>query len=142
MQFHKSLTQPEKEHILDGRFVIVTKTEAFPATVKRAFAVITGQKQFALANPGEKYQVTDVVDEPGLPFRRLVFAGVRDDEWFIHYEHGGIGRSYEVVVFSIDSEKQLHFIWGGAGASGAKDFQELRGMVSAGLFHDDAAYYW
>jgi hypothetical protein len=28
---------------------------------KQAFAVITRQKAFALANPGQKYQVTDVI---------------------------------------------------------------------------------
>ena len=79
-QFHKRLSAAEKEHILDSLFTEVTRTEAMPANVKQAFAKITGEPSFALANPGQKYQVTDVVVERGLPRRRLVFAGVRGDE--------------------------------------------------------------
>jgi hypothetical protein len=84
-QFHKRLSAAEKEHILDSPFAEVTKMEAMPANVKQAFAKITGEPSFALVNPGEKYQVTDVAVERGLPRRRLVFAGVRGDEWFVHY---------------------------------------------------------
>jgi len=42
-QFHIRLSPPEKEHILDGSFTDVTKTEAMPATVKEAFAKITAE---------------------------------------------------------------------------------------------------
>jgi hypothetical protein len=35
-QFHKHLSPAEKEHILDGRFMEVTRTEAMPASVKGA----------------------------------------------------------------------------------------------------------
>lgn len=109
---------------------------------KQAFTVITGEQTFALANPGQKYQVTDVIHEPGLPFRRLLFAGAKDNEWFIHYEHGGIGHGYSVVVFTIDSQNRLHFLWGGAGCEGAKELEDLRKMIATGRFSDDAVFYW
>jgi len=38
--------------------------------LKQAFAVISDQKTFALANPGQKYQATDVILERGLLVRR------------------------------------------------------------------------
>ena len=140
--FHKQLSRAEREHILDGPFTVVPTTEAMPSKVKQAFAEITAEHSFALANPGQKYQVTDVVSEPGLPFRRLLFAGVKDDEWFIHYERGGRGHGYSVIVFKVDAQQRLQFLWGGVGFRGAKNLDELRKMVAAGQFSDDVASAW
>ena len=78
-QFHTRLSPAQKEHILDGQFNEVTKAEAIPVNAKQAFVKITGELSFAMANPGQKYQVTDVVVDGGLPRRRLVFAGERGD---------------------------------------------------------------
>jgi hypothetical protein len=142
-QFHKQLSAAEKEHILDSPFTMVARTEAMPANVKQAFANITGEPSFALANPGQKYQVTDVVvDRTPLPFRRLVFAGVEADEWFVHYERGGRGHSYSVLVFKVDRQNRVHFVWGGVGSHGAKNLEQLRKMVAAGQFSDEMLNYW
>ena len=140
--FHKQLSRPEKERLLDGSFKKVATTEAMPPKVKEAFAAITGERSFALANPGQKYQETDVVSEPGLPVRRLLFAGAKDDEWFVHYERGGIGHGDYIVVFKVDAQHAVQFLWGGAGFHGAKNLDELRKMVAAGQFSDDRAYSW
>ena len=91
----------EKEHILDGQFKVVSTTEDIPANVKQAFSAITRESSFALANPGQKYQVTDVVVDRDLPFRCLVFAGVKGDKWFVHYERGGRGHTYYVLVLQL-----------------------------------------
>jgi hypothetical protein len=136
------LSPTEKQHILDGRFSEVTKTESMPASVKKAFAKITGEPAFALANPGEKFQVTDVIIDHSLPRRRLVFAGARGNDWFVHYEGGGIGRFFCVVVFRVDLQNRAEFVWGGAGSHGAKDLDQLRKMIAAGQFSDDKTYYW
>jgi len=141
-QFHKRLSAVEKEHILDSPFTEVTRTEALPANVKQSFAKLTGEPSFALANPGQKYQATDFVVDRGLPRRRLVFAGVRGDEWFVHYELGGIGHSYYVLLFKVDPQNRLQFVWGGAGSHGAKNLDQLRKMVAAGQFSDELQYYW
>jgi hypothetical protein len=141
VKFHRSLSTSEREHILDGDYRIVSSTASLPASIKQAFATVTGQKQFLLADPGAKYQVTDVVDEPGLPFRRLVFAGVSGDQWFIHYEHGGIGHSYSILVFRIQPGGRAAFVWGGAGDR-ANDLGDLRHAIASGRFTDDCCYYW
>src|SRR5262249_31772770 len=91
-RFHTRLSSAEKRHILDGPFVVIDKTQAMPAEVKQAFASMTAAHQFALANPGQRFQDTDVIDKKELPSRRLVFAGVRGGTWFIHYEKGGRGN--------------------------------------------------
>ncbi|MGO9211660.1 MAG: hypothetical protein ACLPXM_15375 [Terriglobales bacterium] len=78
------LSAAEREHLLDGQFKVLSTTEGIPANVRQAFAKITRQPSLALADPGQKYQVTDVVIDRNLPFRRLGFAGVKDDMWFVH----------------------------------------------------------
>jgi hypothetical protein len=141
-QFHKQLSATEKEHILDSLFTEVTRTEAISAIAKQAFAKITGEPSFALANPGQKYQVTDVVVDRSLPRRRLIFAGVQGDEWFVHYELGGYGHSYCVLLFTVDPRNHLQFVWGGAGSHGAKNLDQLRKMVAGGQFSDEMQNYW
>jgi uncharacterized protein YceK len=136
------IEKPAKEHILDSPFTEVTRTEALPASVKQSFAKITGEPSFALANPGQKYQATDFVVDRGLPRRRLVFAGVRGDEWFVHYELGGIGHSYCVLLFKVDPQNRGKFVWGGVGFHGAKNLDQLRKMVAAGQFSDEMQSYW
>jgi hypothetical protein len=140
--FHKQLSPAEKQHILDGPFTAVMTIEDMPVLVKQAFAKITGESSFALANPGQKFQVTDVVTERGLPRRRLIFAGARGDEWFVHYEMGGIGHSYCVVLFKVGLQGRVQFVWGGAGFRSAETLDQLRKMVASGQFSDDRQYYW
>ncbi|HLJ88365.1 MAG TPA: hypothetical protein VKZ53_16210 [Candidatus Angelobacter sp.] len=141
-QFHTVLSTTEKEHVLDGQFTIVTSTQALPEPIQQAFAVITREPRFLLADPGQRYQVTDVILDPGLPFRRLVFAGVSGGKWFLHYEQGGIGHSYKVVVLSLQSEGQVEFLWGGLGFDQAKNLEDLRRLIAGNQFSDDTAYRW
>jgi hypothetical protein len=136
------LSAAEKEHILDSQFKVVSTTEGMPANIKQAFADITREPSFALANPGQKYQVTDVVVDRKLPFRRLVFAGVKDHNWLVHYERGGRGHGYYLLVFKVDPHGDAHFVWGGSGPNGAKNLEQLRKMVAAGQFSDEENYYW
>jgi hypothetical protein len=136
------LSAAEKEHILDGQFKVVSTTAGMPANVKQAFSEITREPSFALANPGQKYQVTDVVVDRNLPFRRLVFAGVNADKWFVHYERGGRGHGYYVLVFKVDPHGDAHFVWGGSGPNGAKNLEQLRKMVATGQLSDGENYYW
>jgi hypothetical protein len=140
-QFHKVLSNAEKQHILDGQFTLVDSTQAMPEPVKNAFALITRKQGFELANPGQKYQATDVIEGGHLTTRRMILAGANRDKWFIHYEHGGIGHSYAVVVFA-KTQGGWEFFWGGVAFERAKDLEDLRKKIAAGRFHDDRLYYW
>jgi hypothetical protein len=140
-RFHRTLSQAQKQHILDGQFTVLTSTDAMPPHLKEAFEMITGLRQFEMANLGQKYQATDVITEPGLPFRRLLFAGVSDDKWFIQYERGGYGHSYAVVVFSVEPRGTVRFFWGGTGFQGAKDLDDLRRTIAAGRFDRQCTHY-
>jgi hypothetical protein len=140
-EFHKQLSAGAKQHILDSPFTAITKTEEMPASVKQAFAKITGESSFLLVNPGQTFRLTDDGVNRTLPRRRLVFAGSRGDQWFIHYELGGLAHSFCVLLFSVDSKNGLQFIWGGYGLHPAKNLEELRKMVADGQFADDQHFY-
>jgi hypothetical protein len=139
-QNRHQLSPGERQHILDGQFKVISTTDAIPSKVKQAFSDISRQHSFAMANPSQKYQVGDVVIDGNLPRRRLVFAGATDDRWFIHYERGGRGVGYYVVVFNFTSGGDAHFVWGGAGANRAKNLEQLRKMVAIGQFSDAENY--
>lgn len=51
-----------------------------------------------LADVGAPFNKTDSVTDPTLPFRRLIRAGNRDTDWFVWYEHGGVGYFWEAVL--------------------------------------------
>ena len=51
-----------------------------------------------IADIGAPFNATDSVNDPTLPFRRLIRAGNRDADWFVWYEHGGVGYFWQAVV--------------------------------------------
>ena len=52
-----------------------------------------------MAEPGDKWQSTDVILEPGLPWRRLTAVAASPKFCLVFYERGGIGKSNNVAVF-------------------------------------------
>jgi hypothetical protein len=137
----RQLPAIERERFVDGQFNVVSKTEAIPTNVKQAFSKISRQPSFAMANPGQRFQATDVVLDRTLPFRRLVFAGVLDDRWFVHYEKGGYAHGYYVVAFKVDPDGDAHFVWGCSGVEGAKTLEQLR-RIAAACQLSKAESYW
>jgi hypothetical protein len=141
----RTLSANEKAHILDGQFSIEKNVNQLPDALKSEFARLAGESEFKMANPGQEYQSTDVVVRPGLPRRRLLFAGKSDSKIFVLYEEGGIGHSYHVAVFGCDPKGNVKFLWIGAGfygAHAATHLTQLRAMIAAGKFADDQPYYW
>lgn len=138
----RPLSIPDRQHLLDGQFTLVTSTAAMPRSLKNAFAVISSARQFEMADIGKDYQATDFVVKPGLPSRRLIFAGTNGEKWFIHYEHGGRGHNYAVVVFTANPQGGVEFLWGGEGIVPARDLDDLRNKLADGRFSDDATHHW
>lgn len=54
-----------------------------------------------IADFGAPFNATDSVNDPTLPFRRLIRAGHRGDDWFIWYEHGGVGYNWQAAVIRV-----------------------------------------
>jgi hypothetical protein len=73
-----------------------------PPLVRAAFAKATHQ-EFSMAEPGDKWQSTDVIIEPRLPWRRLTAVAASAKFCLVFYERGGIGKSNNVAVFRLSS---------------------------------------
>jgi hypothetical protein len=57
-----------------------------------------------LADTGAPFNSTDDVEDALLPFRRLIRAGHRGDDWFVWYEHGGITYFWQAVVAHVGAD--------------------------------------
>src|SRR5208337_4829947 len=57
------------QHLLDGDCRVVRAGRELPMSIRNAFATFTRERPFALADPGERFNSTDVIEE-GLARRR------------------------------------------------------------------------
>lgn len=139
-QSHHQLSPDEWQHILDAQFKVISTTDGIPPNIRKAFCEITRQQSFAMANPGQNYQVGDVIFDRSLPRRRLVIAGESDNKFFIHYERGDRGVTHFVAVFKVDSSGGAQLLWGGAVANRARTLEQLRKMLAVGQFSNTENY--
>jgi hypothetical protein len=119
----------EMQDFLAADFKIVKRVNELPAGVSRLYTV-AGQKQVAIANPGEKFVAGCVISDPLLPRRRLFFAGVAQDRAFIHYEAGGIARFIRVEFFRLKSPDTAVGLWSGYCDPPARSLDDLRRRMS------------
>ena len=119
-----------RQHFLEGNFSVVKKAKALPRPVLQVFTE-QGGSRFLLADPGEKFEATDVIDDSSLPQKRLIFAGVLNDKCFVHYEQGGIVHIYVLAFFTLTSNDTIEPLWHGY-CGPAVNIQDLRSQVLKG----------
>jgi hypothetical protein len=89
-----------------GKFREIRKVVDLPAGVLKA---LTNGGNI-MANPGEDWQVTDVID-PGknLPGRRLIWAASDGTHCLVHFETGGIAHVFHMTVLELgkDAPREL-----------------------------------
>src|SRR5207245_4046714 len=54
-----------------------------------------------LADPGQKWNATDVITDPTLPGKRLIWTAVGGEYYVVHYERGGIAHTFHVLVATL-----------------------------------------
>jgi len=136
------LSDFDRDHLLKSdSFEFVSKVKDLPDYVKVSFIKITHDSTFLMANPGEEFQVTDAIEKKGLPHRRLIVAGMSTDHCFLHYEMGGIGHGYYVVLFRLNKRK-ARFVWGGTTWEAYRTLDSLRKAISSKMFDDSLPYFW
>jgi hypothetical protein len=89
-----------------------------------------------LAEPGRSYQATDVVKTPHLPRKRLIWAATDGQHYVVHYEMGGYGHSYHVLVATVNTgDSKPTDVW--YGTSGRlKDFPAFVDALRKGSLDD------
>ena len=60
--------------------------------------------------------------------RRLILAGCGPDHCVVHYEQGGFGRSFHVVVFGLNKDT-AQVEWSGVIKRQLKNLEELKAVV-------------
>ncbi|HEU0275002.1 MAG TPA: hypothetical protein VFQ83_10780 [Candidatus Udaeobacter sp.] len=89
------LSAEDRKVLLDAsRFHEVHSSKDLPSSVVTLVADDKGK----LADPGQNWNVTDVVTDQTLPWKRLVWAAVGNNYYVFHYERGGIDHSFHTVV--------------------------------------------
>ena len=114
---------------LTEKYVLATTVEQIPPGV---IADLSARMKHdpRLANPGERFNRTDVVD-PRYPMRRLVLAGLGTRSWFVSYEHGGRGYHRHLVVY-VQRDGRPALAYAGTFGSDAATLEELRQLVRNG----------
>jgi hypothetical protein len=82
-------------------FQIRHRISDIPGSVRVAFARAAHLDGFSMAEPGVRWQATDVIAWPELPWRRLIGVASTGSFCLIFYEHGGFGNSYNVAAFRL-----------------------------------------
>jgi hypothetical protein len=111
---------------LTEKYVLATTVEQIPPTVMADLSARMKHDP-RLANPGERFNRTDVVD-PRYPMRRLVLAGLGARSWFVSYEHGGRGYHRHLVVYAQRGGRPA-LAYAGTFGSDAATLEELRQLV-------------
>ena len=100
--------------LLTGHFRTVRHVAEIPTAVMDAAGRARGpggeEPALELADPGERFQSTDVIVTPALPGRRLIAAYASPAYWILQYEAGGIAHTFHVAVFRFDG-KRARFAW-------------------------------
>jgi hypothetical protein len=89
-----------------------------------------------LAEPGQKWEATDLIRDPSLPRKRLIWAAIGGEYYVVHYERGGRGHSFHVLVATLakgDSKPKV--IWRGVGGH-LKDYSAFLSALRTGKLDD------
>ena len=125
-----AISASELRSFLSDDFTIVTDVRALPRPVLAAYTEIGGRRPL-MANPGDKFNATDVIYDASVPRMRLVFAGISGDKCFVHYEQGGISHNYLLALFKFGPDRVTP-MWRGYCGGPFKDFVGLRSNANNG----------
>lgn len=89
-----------------------------------------------LAEPGGKWNATDVVMDTTLPGKRLIWAAVGDDYYVVHYERGGIAHTFHILVAKLaKNDTKPKSVWKAIGGP-FKDYAAFLDALRTGKLDD------
>ncbi len=116
-------------------------TKDIPKDVRDACAAVISDHVFRMAEPSQEFQVTDVIQKPNLPRRRLIWGARIPGYFVVHYESGGIAHSYHVLLVEYDENKKSAKVVWSAAAIPLKDYDQFVGALKAGSLDDRQDYH-
>jgi hypothetical protein len=89
-----------------------------------------------LAEPGKKWQASDVITDKSLPRNRLIWAAVAGEYYVVHYERGGFVHNYLVLVATLaKGETKPKIVWRGLGIP-LRNYSEFLDALRKGKLMD------
>ena len=93
-----------------------------------------------MAEPGQKWQVTDVIVHEALPGKRLIWAATDGKRYVVHYERGGIAHSFHVLIARLaQGDVRPKTVWCGVGEH-FKDYPAFLTALKKGALDDRLDY--
>jgi hypothetical protein len=99
-----------------------------------------GSTAMAIADPGQPFQVTDVITVPSLPIRRMSVAGCSQDHCLVYYERGGIAHTWHAVLVHWTPDG-TRVEAGGTAPFGIRTLDDLRNAVLSGALKGPGRYW-
>ena len=129
-----------RDHVKDERFEIVTSVRGLPLGVRDGLQTLFGSQTLDIAEPGDEFQVTDVIVNPKLPIRRLVAAGCTIDYCLVYYERGGRAHTWHVALFHW-TPAATRVEWGGIAPGGLTTINDVRDAILSGVIKGPASFW-
>ena len=119
-----------------SRFHEIHSTTNLPPAIVALCADAGGR----LAEPGQKWEPTDVISNPSLPRKRLIWAAVAGEYYVVHYERGGRGHSFHVLIATLaKGDQKPKIVWRGVGDQ-LKDYSAFLNALRTGKLDDKLDY--
>lgn len=126
-EYRARLSAPEKFQSIDREWL--------PDSVVKVCADSDGR----MAVPGERWEPTDIISDSTLPRKRLIWAAVVQNFYVLHYERGGRGRSYHIVLVEFSSTGNAKIVWRATGER-YLDIAAFSKAFAQDRFNDDPKY--
>jgi hypothetical protein len=126
-----ALSEALRAHLKNERLGLVTSIRGLPLGVRDELQALFGSQGLDIAEPGARFQATDVVSNPKLPARRLVAAGCSTDHCLVYYERGGVAHTWHVALFHW-TPAATRLEWGGTAPGGLATIDDVRNAVLSG----------
>src|SRR5438132_8162647 len=119
-----------------SRFHEVHSTNDLPP----AIVVLCTGDDGRLADPGQKWNATDVITDPTLPGKRLIWAAVGGEYYVVHYERGGIAHSFHILIARLTkNDAKPKVVWRAVGGP-LKDYAAFLNALRSGKLDDRLDY--
>jgi hypothetical protein len=120
-----------------SQFHEIHSTSDLPPAV---LALCDGGGDGKLAEPGQKWNATDVIIDPTLPGKRLIWAAVGGDYYVVHYERGGIAHTFHILVARLaKNDAKSRVVWRAVGGP-FKDYAAFLQALQSGKLDDRLDY--
>ena len=108
---------------------------ATPAEIDRLAMLVE-----AAEAKGEKWEAADVISDPTLPRKRLIWGATDGENYVVHYERGGRAHSFHVLVASFKKgDTKPKQTWRGIGDR-LKDYAAFLDALRSGKLDDRLDY--